>query len=67
MSLEWYVRYFKYCIYTIIYIENNPLPAKLSNLNVHPLEVVSRDPQLQLGDNHSYLFNFESNICKPDV
>ena len=36
----------------------NPLPAKLSYLNFHPLEVVSRyrDPQLQVGENYSYLF-----------
>ena len=31
----------------------NPLPAKLSYLNFHPLDVVSRcrDPQLQVGEN----------------
>ena len=32
-----------------------PLPDKISNLNFHPLEVVSRyrDPQLQVGENYS--------------
>ena len=36
----------------------NPSPAKLTNLNFHPLEVVSRyhDPQLQVGENSSYFF-----------
>ena len=40
------------------------LPAKLSILNSHPLEVVShyRDPQLQVVENHSYLFNLGPNI-----
>ena len=37
----------------------NPFLAKLSHLNFHPLEVVSRyrDPQLQVEENYSYLFN----------
>ena len=37
----------------------NSLPAKLSHLNFHPLEVVSRyrDPQLQVGENYSYLID----------
>ena len=37
----------------------NPQSAKLNHLNFHPLEVVSRyrDPQLQVGENYSYLFN----------
>ena len=37
----------------------NSWPAKSSNLNFHPLEVVSRyrDPQLQVGENYWYLFN----------
>ena len=36
----------------------NHSTAKLQNLNFHPLEVVSRyrDPQLQVGENYSYLF-----------
>ena len=34
----------------------NPYPAKLNNLNFHPLEVVSRY-QLQVGENYTYLFN----------
>ena len=35
-------------------------------LNFHPLEVVSRyrDSQLQVAENHSYLFNLSTNICK---
>ena len=40
--------------------------AKFSNLNFHPLEVVSRyrDPQLQVGENYSHLFNLRPNIRK---
>ena len=43
----------------------NPQTAEL-NLNFHPLEVVCRyrDPQLQVGENYSYLFDLRSNICK---
>ena len=35
-------------------------------LNFHPLEAVSlyRDPQLQVGENYSYLFSLRPNICK---
>ena len=35
----------------------NPLHAKLSYLNFHPLEAVSRyrDPQLQVDDNYAYI------------
>ena len=45
---------------------NNPLPARLSYLNFNPLEVVHRyrDPQLQVGENYSYLFDLRSNICQ---
>ena len=34
-----------------------PLPAKLSNLNLHPFEVVSRyrDPHFRVGENYPYL------------
>ena len=41
----------------------NPFPAKLSYLNFHPLEVVSRyhDPQLQVVEN---VFNLTPNIFK---
>ena len=41
-------------------------PAKLIYLNFHKLEVVSRfrDPQLQVGEHYSYLFNLIPNICK---
>ena len=40
------------------------LSATLYNLNVHPLEVVSRfcDPQLQVGENYSYLFHLKPHI-----
>ena len=40
--------------------------AKLIHLNFHPLEVLSgyRDPQLQVAENYSYLFNLSRNICK---
>ena len=43
-----------------------PLLTKLSDLYLHPLEVVSRyrDPQLQVGVNYSYLFSLRSKICK---
>ena len=32
----------------------------------HPLEVVARyrDPQLQVGENYTHLFDFRPNICK---
>ena len=45
---------------------SNPLPNKLSYPIFHPLEVVSRyrDPQLQVGENHSYFFNLRQHICK---
>ena len=44
----------------------NPLPAKLSYLNFHPLQVVSRyhDPLLQVGGSYYYVFNVRPNICK---
>ena len=40
--------------------------AALNNLNFHPPEVLScfYDPQLQVGEDYSYLFNLRSNICK---
>ena len=36
----------------------NPFPAESSNLNFHPLEVVSRyrDPQLQVGEKFSQIW-----------
>ena len=42
----------------------NPYPANLLYLNFHPLEVVSRyrDPQLQVGENYSNMFNLGQNI-----
>ena len=44
----------------------DPYHAKLINLNFHPLEVVSRyrDPQLQVAENYSYMFNLSTHICK---
>ena len=44
----------------------NPHPPKLNNLNFQPLEVVSRyrDPQPQVVENYSYLFNLRRNIYK---
>ena len=41
------------------YICIHPYPAKLIYLNFHPLEVASRfrDPQPQVVENYSYLFN----------
>ena len=44
----------------------NPLTAKLSNLNFHPLEVVSRwrDPQLQVSENYSDLTKWRSTVFK---
>ena len=44
----------------------NPQSGKLNNLNFRPLEVVSRyrEPQLQVDENYSCLFNFRSIICK---
>ena len=44
----------------------NPKSATLDEINFHPFEVVGRysDPQLQVGENYSYLFNLRPNICK---
>ena len=44
----------------------NPHSAKVIYLNFHPLEVVSRyrDPQLEVVENYSYLFNLIPNINK---
>ena len=55
------------CVYFMYFlILFNPLTDKLNNLNFHPLKVVSRyrDPQLQVGENYSHLFNLRANICK---
>ena len=40
-------------------LKGYPLHAKLSYLNCHSIEVVSRyrDAQLQVGENYLYLFN----------
>ena len=44
----------------------NPYPAKLIYLNFQPFEVVfhCRNPQLQMAEKYSYLFNLSTNICK---
>ena len=44
----------------------NPSPAKSIYLNFQPLEVVSRyrDPQPQVVENHSYLFNLRPDNYK---
>ena len=41
-------------------------PAKLIYLIFHLPEVVSRyrDPQLQVDENYSYLYNLRQNICQ---
>ena len=46
--------------------DHEPKVIRLSYLNFHPLEAVARyrDPQLQVGENYSYLFNFSSNIYR---
>ena len=43
-----------------------PSASATSNLNFNPLEVVSRyrDPQLQVAENYSNLFNLRQYICK---
>ena len=43
-----------------------PKSAKLDVLNFNPVEDVSRyrDPQLQVGENYSCLFNLRPSICK---
>ena len=43
-----------------------PYPGKLIYLNFKSLEVVSRyrDPQPQVAENYSYLFNLSTNISK---
>ena len=45
---------------------HNHFNAKLNNLNCHPLEIVSRcrEPQVQMGENHSHLFHLRANIFK---
>ena len=41
-----------------------PLSAELNNFNFHSLVFVSRDPQIQVGDNYSYLFNLRPRLNK---
>ena len=47
-------------------LTHNPLPAKLFNLNFHPLEVVCRwrDSQLQVSENYSNLTKSRSTVFK---
>ena len=44
-------------------------PAKVSYLNFHPLEVVSRyrETQLQVGENYLYMFNLRLYFVYLDV
>ena len=46
----------------------NPYPAKVIiikiYLNFQPLEVVSREPQLQVGENYAFVLNLNTNIWK---
>ena len=46
--------------------QGNPYPAKVIYLNFQPLDVVSRyrDPQLQVVENYSHLFNLRPNDYK---
>ena len=48
------------------WIAVDPQSAKLNNLNFHPLEFVDRyrNPQIQAGENYSYLFNLRPHSCK---
>ena len=45
---------------------NNTWTAKLNKLKCHPLECMSphRDPQLQVAENYSYMFNMRPTIWK---
>ena len=64
---EFWLTNHKYIINnTIFLITVKPHPAKLIYLNLHPLEVAFRyrDPQLQVAEKNSYLFNFSTHICK---
>ena len=49
-----------------ISISINTYPAELNYLNFQPLEIVSRyrDPQTQVVENYSYLFNLRLNLYK---
>ena len=74
--LKWWWSILRYNLYNLAawYLEEsnmrsciaaiNPLTAMIFNLNCHPHEVVSRyrDPQLQVGENYSYLFNLRPNM-----
>ena len=56
------------CTVLNMHVLQSPYPTELVNFNFHPqpLVVVSRyrDPQLQVGDNYSYLFNLRPNIAR---
>ena len=49
-----------------VFSEGGGKPAKLIYLIFEPLEVVSRyrDPQLQVVENYSYMFNLKPDINK---
>ena len=54
------------CFFPVCCISSfiNPYPAGLIYLNFQPLEVVShhRDPQPQVAENYSHLFNLKPKI-----
>ena len=47
-------------------MSGNHYPVRVIYLNFKPREVVScyRDPQLQVAENYSYLFDLSTNICR---
>ena len=61
LSLIAHFIFFLICYHCI-----NASPAKLSYLNFHPFEIVSRyrDSQFQVGENYSYLFNLRLKHLK---
>ena len=52
-------------MWTIVHL--NPVPIKFSYLNFHPLKGVSQycHPQIEMGENWSYLFNLRTFILIP--
>ena len=57
---------FLLCPQPVIRRSVNPYPTKLIYLNFKALEVVSRyrDPQPQVLEKYSYLFNLRPTVCK---
>ena len=47
-----------------LFESDDVLSAKLNNLNFHPRQVASRyrEPQIQVAENYSYLFNLDTNF-----